>query len=519
MNTHSTSISRRGFIATTGAAVAATMLPAGAARAQAPAKYRRMNLTDPKAPIESYKKAITAMLALPPSDPRNWYRHALVHTLDCPHGNWWFMPWHRGYMGYFEQTCRELSGDPTFAFPYWDWTALPRIPEMFFDGILNPNNDAYVESLEKFKQEYSDPMSALWKSFNDAQIEQLAIRQTGIAPPTPYRSMDVVWSDIAGSPMFFPRGSARNLTQQNPGFDEHTLDAVSMEKLLAGLAPKDYIGFASAASEHHSTFVACHIVEGFPHNSVHNNIGGFMQDNLSPTDPLFFVHHSNIDRIWDMWTRKQQAAGGPTLPTTDFTRWSSEPFLFFRDGKGNPVPNGKAGDYAEIGDFNYDYQPGGSGDNAPVKKKSLLANKMWAGALAKKLPATQHMASAEVALPQELPTEAIKKEGPTLFAKVTLKSGANTDGVDFKVLVNAEGDTAKIGPKDSSFAGTFRMFGKHASHADNPVSFLVPITSAVSKLSAANQLDAAKDLKLQVVATRNGAPVNVEVTELSVGTF
>jgi tyrosinase len=58
------------------------------------------------------------MLALPPEDPRNWYRHALVHTIDCPHGNWWFLPWHRGYLGWFEQICRELSNDPAFALPY-----------------------------------------------------------------------------------------------------------------------------------------------------------------------------------------------------------------------------------------------------------------------------------------------------------------------------------------------------------------------------------------------------------------
>jgi tyrosinase len=52
------------------------------------------------------------MLALPPSDPRNWYRQEMIHVLDCPHANWWFLPWHRGYLLHFEEIYRQLSGDP-----------------------------------------------------------------------------------------------------------------------------------------------------------------------------------------------------------------------------------------------------------------------------------------------------------------------------------------------------------------------------------------------------------------------
>jgi tyrosinase len=103
-------------------------------------RYRRYNAADPvhgARMLKSYAKAVRAMLALPPEDPRNWYRHAMLHTMDCPHGNWWFLPWHRGYIGWFERICRELSGDPGFALPYWDWTAQPRCGRMF-DGSTQP---------------------------------------------------------------------------------------------------------------------------------------------------------------------------------------------------------------------------------------------------------------------------------------------------------------------------------------------------------------------------------------------
>jgi tyrosinase len=67
--------------------------------------------------LASYAKGVEAMLKLPADHPHNWFRNAFVHLMDCPHGNWWFYVWHRGYLGYFEQTIRSLSGDADFALP------------------------------------------------------------------------------------------------------------------------------------------------------------------------------------------------------------------------------------------------------------------------------------------------------------------------------------------------------------------------------------------------------------------
>jgi tyrosinase len=41
------------------------------------------------------------------------------------------------------------------------------------------------------------------------------------------------------------------------------------------------------------------------HNMVHNWIGGTMQDPMSsPADPMFWLHHANVDRIWAQWHDK-----------------------------------------------------------------------------------------------------------------------------------------------------------------------------------------------------------------------
>lgn len=508
-------VSRRRFLASAGAALASTAIPVPPASAQQPAKYHRVNLMDPNAPLASYAKAITAMLKLPPSDPRNWYRNAFIHTLDCPHGNWWFLPWHRGYLGWFEQTCRELSGDPNFAFPYWDWTTLPQIPAQFFEGVLNPENDAYIASLAEFEKQLRNPMSDLWKSFSPAQLQQLQDRG--------FNSIDDVWQVVVQSPMFFPRGQARALTQEDPGFDFLTRKSVSLKTLLAALSPTDFMGFSSPVAQQHSDLVGASILEGQPHNHVHNNIGGFMQDNLSPVDPLFFMHHSNIDRIWDVWTRKQLEAKLPIVPTdpTELANWKKEPFLFYINAQGQSVSKNTSGDYIAIGEFDYDYQPG-SGDKTPMKP-SPFANKLWAGTMAVRQPNFRHSSHAMVMVPEAMADNAAQPEGQAMFAMVTLKAGMDMSDVQFDVLVNPPDNAEQVRLDDPSFAGSFSMFGmRSGNHGDKPFTFSVPISDAVAKLKAAKQFDPNVPLKVQVLASRKGIalmPLEIHVADISVGAF
>jgi tyrosinase len=43
------------------------------------------------------------------------------------------------------------------------------------------------------------------------------------------------------------------------------------------------------------------LLEGF-HNDVHNWVGGTMGNIMvSPADPLFWLHHAQVDRLWSVW--------------------------------------------------------------------------------------------------------------------------------------------------------------------------------------------------------------------------
>ena len=59
--------------------------------------------------------------------------------------------------------------------------------------------------------------------------------------------------------------------------------------------------------------------EDAPHNPVHDIMGGVMATMESPLDPIFWLHHANVDRLWVAWV---SAGGGRRMPATSSSYWS-----------------------------------------------------------------------------------------------------------------------------------------------------------------------------------------------------
>jgi tyrosinase len=169
---------------------------------------------------------------------------------QCQHGSWYFLSWHRGYLFAFEAivaaTVKALTGDD-WALPYWNYldSTNPnarRVPDAFLadklpDGTANP--------LKKY-----------------------------------------------------PRRPGLTMLQPGPR------DAFS----LAAMDENDFVvdgrvGFGGGIT---GDFVShdnqTGDLERNPHNTVHRLVGGFMGNaDLAGLDPIFWLHHSNIDRLWEAW--------------------------------------------------------------------------------------------------------------------------------------------------------------------------------------------------------------------------
>ena len=526
-------ITRRRFLATAAATAGAAALATRPGRAfaagDAPAaatRWRRYDVASSEGQqmLASYARGVKAMLALPAEDPRNWFRNAFTHFLDCPHGNWWFYAWHRGYLGYFERTIRELSGDGDFAIPYWDWTRQPEIPAQMFDGALTPTDIAYApytHNLAIFTDFIQPAMKAYWASFSSAQRAQLDARG--------YSSFDLLWNDVTGYSPAQDAGvsgnmayaitcGARYLSRDNPALDAKTKIAVNANTVLAGLAPFDFyndtasLSFTSSKTASHvlqpNGSTQFSVLEGQPHNKVHNCIGGVgaidpgpygnMTNFLSPVDPIFFLHHANMDRLWAVWTRKQQALKLPIGPVDDAQLFMDEPFLFYIDASGQPVGASSAGAVFSAAAFDYDYAPGYGSDYLP--KPTLRTPPKAVGA-------TVDENSAMIAVPKALvERQMATKDAPALIAEITVDRPAGLAvSREFDVVANAPDSLERVTPDSPYYVGTIAFFGPGmpGMAMSHTTTFTLPLPR---RLDAFTQLEAGSaKLDLRLVPSGGGA--------------
>lgn len=91
------------------------------------------------------------------------------------------------------------------------------------------------------------------------------------------------------------------------------------------------------------------MVEGYGHNHIHQLIGGAMKHpRTSARDPMFWLHHSNVDRVWATWHRNR---GRDLYPA----EWTSRTVGGFVDVEGRDVAGLPVGGTLETRPLGYDY--------------------------------------------------------------------------------------------------------------------------------------------------------------------
>lgn len=79
-------------------------------------------------------------------------------------------------------------------------------------------------------------------------------------------------------------------------------------------------------------------VNGTPHGAVHGGIGGGMGSvPTAALDPIFWLHHCNIDRLWNRWLA---GGGGRANPPSTDTVWHNTKFTFFDEFGGQVQMSG-----------------------------------------------------------------------------------------------------------------------------------------------------------------------------------
>jgi len=241
--------------------------------------------------VAALKRGVATMKARKASDPTSWFYQSAVHAVtpeavqaalqvdpaianvdqarywnQCPHtdnqNSADFLIWHRAYIYYFERILREASGDPTLSLPYWNYTDATQrgFPKLFADADPDPITQQTRNPLFDHRREQAF-MFGLYELSEGTAGTAAIFRETE----------------------FF-------------GATEDT-------------------GLAGGVADHNARTRGR--LESQPHDLIHFAIGGAVGTGeidqgeataglmasvaTAAFDPVFWVHHTNIDRLWTIW--------------------------------------------------------------------------------------------------------------------------------------------------------------------------------------------------------------------------
>ncbi|KAJ7339997.1 tyrosinase [Mycena albidolilacea] len=263
-----------------------------------------------------------------PADPNAWEGY-------CTHGNVLFPTWHRPYMGLYEQALQRAAiaiaatytvnkaqfqaAALTLRQPYWDWASNavppPEVISLAKVTITTANgqrvqvdNPLRRYTFHPIDPSFPAPYSS-WKT---------TLRQPTTTGPNAVDNVAVLTSTLVSAQRQITSKTYNLLTRVHtwPAFSNHTPgDGGSTSNSLEAI-----------------------------HDGIHVDVGGNGQmsdPSVAAFDPIFFLHHANVDRLVSLWSALNpgvwvtpgEATGGTwTLPedtpvdkTSDLTPfWNSQ---------------------------------------------------------------------------------------------------------------------------------------------------------------------------------------------------
>jgi tyrosinase len=176
-----------------------------------------------------------------------------------------FLPWHRYFLITLEGFLQKAVNDSNFRIPYWDWNADAELP--------NPST------------------SPIWDNENLGQFVGSDWR------------VRLVMNPNTGNLQMVDRQLQRNLGASGALPTRDQVRTVIRDQVVYDQTP-----FNSSSPGGSRNHVEGWIGPASIHNNVHVWVAGDMQWSSSPNDPIFFLHHCNVDRIWAAWQEKHPAS-------------------------------------------------------------------------------------------------------------------------------------------------------------------------------------------------------------------
>ncbi len=200
-----------------------------------------------------------------------WHMIAAAFSLqvgNAAHGGPVFLPWHRMYLIRLEQELQRVLGDPDFGIPYWDWAS---------DGEMAPEQQWRTE---------------LWSDLYLGEAR-------GLVRSGPLGNMRVRLYQV-------PQTVRVTSDQPRPVWRQAALNAQSLPDRIdetSALAEQDYDlpPWSRFVTRGHRNALEGFLGGTTMHNLVHVWVSGDMLPMSSPNDPVFFLNHCNVDRIWETW--------------------------------------------------------------------------------------------------------------------------------------------------------------------------------------------------------------------------
>lgn len=411
---------------------------------------------------------------------------------QCQHQSWFFAPWHRGYLVAIEAQLREdivqAKGPADWSLPYWDYFGSPG-------------------------DQFDIPPAFTQQTLPDGSPNSLFVT----ARYGPYGNKVV----------FDPTAAGRKKYPPPKGFTGIVTDSCLANTVYTGFdANTTAPGFGGPLTGFwHGDFYRSGNLEQDPHNGTHVHVGGpgpgingLMTDpGIAALDPIFYLHHANIDRMWAVWNLD------PAHTNPSDTNWLNGPGASGEPEFIMPMPGKKSWTYVpkDVNSLNqmnytYDYLKQVPAVNLQAQRLSRLGISALASPIAAEasrktvelvganddgLSITGAGVSTTVQLDPEvqqkvmksLATAAMTSAPDRVYLDLENVRGTN-DATSLSIYINLpQGSDANDHPE--LLAGTVALFGlRRASRADGKhlgggLSFLLDISPIVDQMQAAQTLN------------------------------